>query len=58
MSLSNNRQLKTIPDCIGNLPNILFLNAKGSTNLNMPESILSRSSSDMGTGMWDLSGDI
>ena len=58
MSLSNNKQLKTIPDCIGNLPNILFLNAKGSTNLKMPESILSRSSSDMGTGMWDLSGDI
>ena len=39
LALINNPKLKTIPECVADLPNLYFLNLKGS---------------DMGGGMWDL----
>jgi Leucine-rich repeat (LRR) protein len=49
----NNPDLRTIPDCIADLPNLIFLNLKGSTNLEVPEAIKAKGT-DMGGGMWDL----
>ena len=53
LALINNPKLKKIPDCIGTLQNLFFLNLKGSDNVKVPESITSRGT-DMGNGMWDL----
>lgn len=53
LALINNSKLKSIPECIGGLPNLFFLNLKGSDNVQVPESIKSRGT-DMGNGMWDL----
>lgn len=56
ISLLNNSELKSLPDCIGNLPSLLFVNFKGSKNLQAPESFSQRAES-MGEGMWDFSKD-
>jgi hypothetical protein len=53
LALINNPGLKTVPECIVNLPNIYFLNLKGSNNVEVPESIKAKGT-DMGGGMWDL----
>ena len=53
LALMNNPKLKTIPECFADLPNLYFLNLKGSENVQVPESIQAKGS-DMGGGMWDL----
>jgi hypothetical protein len=55
LALPNNKRLTQLPDSISGLPNLFFLNVKGSSNVKIPESILSRAE-DMcdGCGMYDL----
>jgi hypothetical protein len=50
-----NVELREIPECIVDLPNLYFLNLKGSPNVIIPEIIKERGN-DMGDGMWDLEG--
>jgi hypothetical protein len=57
ISLTNNSDLRNIPECIGDLPNLLFLNMKGCPNVKVPESIVTKGASDLGGGMWDLTND-
>jgi hypothetical protein len=53
LALINNQKLTEIPECIADLPNLYFLNLKGSPNVKVPQSILDKGT-DMGGGMWDL----
>jgi hypothetical protein len=53
LALINNPQLREIPGCLAELPNLYFLNLKGSTNVEVPEAIKAKGT-DMGGGMWDL----
>lgn len=53
LALINNPKLKKIPECVADLPNLYFLNLKGSENVQVPQSIQDKGS-DMGAGMWDL----
>jgi hypothetical protein len=53
LALINNPKLVEIPECISELPNLFFLNLKGSNNVRVPESIKVKGT-DMGGGMWDL----
>jgi hypothetical protein len=53
LAVINNPKLKSIPECIADLPSLYFLNLKGSTNVEVPESIKAKGT-DMGGGMWDL----
>jgi hypothetical protein len=45
--------LKEIPECISELPNLVFLNLKGSDNVTIPESIKEKAT-EMGKNMWDF----
>jgi hypothetical protein len=53
LALINNPKLREIPGCLAELPNLYFLNLKGSTNVQVPQSIMAKGT-DMGGGMWDL----
>jgi hypothetical protein len=53
LALINNSQLREIPGCLAELPNLYFLNLKGSNNVEVPEAIKAKGT-DMGGGMWDL----
>jgi len=53
ITLMNNPKLKTIPGCLINLPNLAFINLKGSENVQVPEEIKAKAV-DVGGGMWDL----
>jgi hypothetical protein len=53
LALINNKELTSIPECISNLPSLLFLNLKGSPNVEVPNAIKEKGT-DMGGGMWDL----
>lgn len=53
ISLLNNPKLTSVPDCIADLPNLIFLNLKGSSNVKVPEKI-EQKGIDLGGGMWDL----
>lgn len=53
LALINNPKLIEIPECVSELPNLYFLNLKGSNNVKIPESVKSKGT-DMGGGMWDL----
>jgi hypothetical protein len=53
IALLNNKELKSIPECIADIPKLYFLNLKGSNNVQVPEKIKERGT-DMGGGMWDL----
>ena len=53
LAVINNPKLKSIPECIADLPSLYFLNLKGSNNVEVPESIKAKGT-DMGGGMWDL----
>ena len=53
LALVNNKKLTNLPECLGQLPNLLFLNCKGSNNVKIPESIKSRAT-DYGENMFDL----
>jgi len=56
LALINNHNLTSIPECIADLPNLYFLNLKGSDNVVIPDAI-KRKGTDMGNGMWDLQED-
>ena len=56
IALINNPKLKTVPGCLVNLPNLTFINLKGSENVQVPEEIREKAV-DVGGGMWDLEGD-
>jgi hypothetical protein len=53
LGLINNKNLTSIPECIADQSNIIFLNLKGSDNVQVPERIKERGVS-IGGGMWDL----
>ena len=53
LALINCNELREIPECIGDLPKLVFLNLKGSPNVEIPQSIKDRAV-DVGGGMWDL----
>jgi hypothetical protein len=53
LALINNQKLTEIPECVADLPNLFFLNLKGSPNVRVPESVQAKGT-DMGGGMWDL----
>ena len=55
LALMNNPKLKKIPDCVNDLPELMFLNLKGSTNVKIPQPILDRAF-DLGENMYNLSG--
>lgn len=57
LAFVNNKDLTTIPDCIGDMKNLLFLNYKGSTNLKIPEYVLTKGN-DIGGGMVDFQSNI
>ena len=47
LSLVNNPDLQMLPECIGNMPNLMVLNLSGSDrNKVLPQSILSREEED------------
>ena len=56
LTLEHNVNLRTVPSCIVNLPDLVFLNAKGCSNIEIPVEIKERAS-DFGNGMWDFSLD-
>ena len=56
LALINNPKLTSIPECVGNIQSLFFLNLKGSNNVKVPESVKQRGN-DMGNGMWDLEED-
>lgn len=56
LAVINCPKLKTIPDCVADLPNLVFLNLKGSTNVTVPESIKAKGT-EMAAGMWDLAAE-
>jgi hypothetical protein len=53
LALINNEQLTSIPECVSNITTLLFLNLKGSNNVEVPNAIKEKGT-DMGGGMWDL----
>jgi hypothetical protein len=53
LTLQNNPGLRTIPDCIADLPDLLFLNAKESDNLEIPRGIVDRGT-QWDTGLWEV----
>lgn len=53
LTVMKNQDLRTIPDCIANLPDLLFINAKECNNLEMPRSIQERGS-EWDTGLWEV----
>jgi hypothetical protein len=53
LSLVNNDKLKTIPECVVDLPNLAFINLKGSQNIQLPKAIEERAES-MGLGLWNM----
>lgn len=55
LALPNNEKLKSLPKSLAKLPNLFFLNVKGSPNVKIPQAILDRAE-DMcdGCGMYDL----
>jgi hypothetical protein len=46
-------KLRTVPGCIADLPNLIFLNVKGSDNVKIPREIMEKAD-EMGKGMWDF----
>ena len=56
LTLQGNSKLRTVPGCIANLPNLVFLNVKECPNLQIPQEI-SDNANDFGNGMWDFAED-
>jgi hypothetical protein len=54
LSLVNNQKLTKIPECIVNLPNLFFINLKGSASVEIPN-IMKEKGTNMGGGLWDVS---
>lgn len=57
LALINNPKLTSLPDCIGDVPTLFFLNLKGSTNVQVPESVKRRGTEMGNSNMWDLEQD-
>jgi hypothetical protein len=57
LALINNPKLTSLPDCIGDIPTLFFLNLKGSTNVQVPESVKRRGTEMGNSNMWDLEQD-
>ena len=57
LALINNPKLTSIPDCVGDIPTLFFLNLKGSNNVQVPESVKSRGTEMGSSNMWDLEQD-
>jgi hypothetical protein len=51
--LINNQNLTSIPECLSDVPSLLFLNLKGSGNVKIPQRIMDKAN-DLGNGMLDL----
>jgi len=56
LTVQNNPKLRTVPGCIVNLPELVFLNAKECPNLDVPQEIRDKGA-DFGNGMWDFTED-
>lgn len=52
LTLVNNPKLRSLPECIGDMPNLIFVNFRGS-NVEAPSGIKERGLS-MGDNMWDM----
>jgi hypothetical protein len=57
LALTNNPGLKTIPDCLENMENLVFINLQGSDNVQIPR-WLEEKGNKMGNNFWDLGDDI
>jgi Leucine-rich repeat (LRR) protein len=53
ISLLANPKLKSLPACIADLPNLVFINLKDSNNVVVPDSIQQKGTK-MGNNMWDF----
>jgi hypothetical protein len=53
LALINNPKLTNIPECVVNLPNLMFINLTASPNVQIPDAMRQKGN-DMGGGMWDL----
>lgn len=53
ISLLNNLELKTVPECLATLPNLVFINLKGCDNVVVPE-LIQQKGTKMGELMWDF----
>ena len=54
ISLMKNPRLETIPDCIADLPDLLFINVQGCDNITMPPSIQEKGE-EWSSGIWSFS---
>jgi len=57
IAIMRNSELTTIPECIANLPRLMFLNLKDSPNVKIPNSILEKGE-ELQPGMLDFGGDL
>jgi Leucine-rich repeat (LRR) protein len=57
LAFMNCPKLRTVPACIADLPNIIFLNVKGSDNVKIPKEIMEKSE-EMSKGMWDFNREL
>jgi hypothetical protein len=55
LAVMKNPELTVVPECIANLPSLMFLNLKESPNAKIPSSITEKGE-EMQPGMWDLGG--
>jgi Leucine-rich repeat (LRR) protein len=55
LAVMKNPELTTVPECIADLPSLMFLNLKESPNAKIPSSITEKGE-EMQPGMWDLGG--
>lgn len=53
LTVMKNPDLRTMPECIGDLPDLLFINAKECENLEIPRSVQERGS-EWDTGLWEV----
>jgi hypothetical protein len=53
----NNPKLETIPECIADLPNFLFMNLKGSDNVEVPSKIREKGV-ELQKNLWDFEPEI
>jgi Leucine-rich repeat (LRR) protein len=57
LSLIGNTQLTRIPDCVADLPSIVVVNLRDSSNVKVPESFKTKAK-DMGDNIWDFQSEI
>ena len=53
LTVMKNPDLRTMPECIGDLPDLLFINAKECDNLEIPRSVQERGD-EWDTGLWEV----